>query len=505
MKIDYKLRGFNLLKFNCSKDVIVHPETCAKMVMMDHDGTISLEDWITGNGEYSLYHSLSEWLTNNLSDNIEVDAAWHSSYNGLTDLDSVNIGYIASATDNPVRIPFATSAAAASPMHGLIQVGTNLQITSDGVLFLKKATTTELGGIKVGYTAHDNYLPVEIDTSGRAYVNIGNSEVESYLMGWNYDSADTFKLEMAPTVYYQHDIFDNIDLYDDFGYTISRYFDNVTSIEADKIYPIRTDANGKMYTYVAWHNTTYVPFSGANAGLVPSASNIANKSTSFLNANGTWTTPTDTTYGVFSASRNGLVPSPPVGETELFLKSNGYWDTPTDTTYEGDETTIVIDEDNTITAPHQYNIVDEVIDVENYLHDYVSLGIICMHFTALKGDTLSFDNNIEMILNYIAGFRVGTSGKIIYDAPLSGRRSVTMGPSGEFISKYTKGEILLVTYGDILATYNSGNSRVEFLLGNGTDPIINTTVFDFTVLSGGVVSLNITDSSQLKIDIQIVS
>lgn len=65
MKIDWKLKGNNLLRFGCGKDVTVHPETCSKMVLMNCNEDKSLYDWITNDGESTLGTSLSNWLVSN--------------------------------------------------------------------------------------------------------------------------------------------------------------------------------------------------------------------------------------------------------------------------------------------------------------------------------------------------------------------------------------------------------------------------------------------------------
>lgn len=75
---------------------------------------------------------------------------------------------------------------------------------------------------------------------------------------------------------------------------------------------------------------------GSNDGLVPKPS--ADKtSAQYLNADGTWTTPPNTTYSNMTgatssaAGKAGLVPAPASGVTTKYLRSDGTWSTPPDT------------------------------------------------------------------------------------------------------------------------------------------------------------------------------
>ena len=52
----------------------------------------------------------------------------------------------------------------------------------------------------------------------------------------------------------------------------------------------------------------------------------------YLNGNGEFTTPPNTTYGVVSTSNNGLAPKL-TGATNVYLNGNGGWTTPPNTTY----------------------------------------------------------------------------------------------------------------------------------------------------------------------------
>lgn len=77
---------------------------------------------------------------------------------------------------------------------------------------------------------------------------------------------------------------------------------------------------------------------GGNNGLVPTPESSATAS-QYLNAEGTWTIPPNTTYSnmvgatASAAGKAGLVPAPSVGITSKYLRSDGTWATPPNTTY----------------------------------------------------------------------------------------------------------------------------------------------------------------------------
>lgn len=86
--------------------------------------------------------------------------------------------------------------------------------------------------------------------------------------------------------------------------------------ESGKNYPVELDSNGKAYVNVPWtdNNTTYSAFKGATSdanggqGLVPAPAQGDNSS-KYLKADGTWTTPPNTTYSTATSSANGLMSS----------------------------------------------------------------------------------------------------------------------------------------------------------------------------------------------------
>lgn len=95
--------------------------------------------------------------------------------------------------------------------------------------------------------------------------------------------------------------------------------------------------NGQWFDFVGSLGKIYEPFAAAtneangSEGLVP-APTAGKDSSYFLNANGAWTIPHDTTYTIFTAAgkttagTTGLVPAPSVGDDETkYLNSKGQW------------------------------------------------------------------------------------------------------------------------------------------------------------------------------------
>lgn len=292
MKIDWKIKGWNLLKFGCSKDSVIHPETCSDVVMLGHNNSLSLSNWITEDSTKKMKNSLSEWLATYYAD---------------------------------ITLPIAGN----DENHaGIIYPSEGLTVIDEaGGLSLTKATSDTLGGIKLGYTDTNNTRGVHIDRSGNAFVSIDNISTDNYLQDWN----GTITAQ-SPRVYFNND--DSLGRLDLNTYLANfrDYYSGIGTPDWQRMYPVRTDIQGRLYTYVNWEDTTYYAFRGTVAGLVPNANSVTAKSTKFLNANGDWATPTNTTYGVFSSSTNGLVPKST--NSAAYLQGNGTWTVPQNTTYE---------------------------------------------------------------------------------------------------------------------------------------------------------------------------
>lgn len=166
-----------------------------------------------------------------------------------------------------------------------------------------KANTTTLGLVMIGYAENGKNYPVELDSSGKMYVNVP----------WT-DTNTTYGVVGAN------------------GSTgLVKNGSTVTSASGYTACPI---VGG--IPYYKDTNTTYANMKAATAsaagaaGLVPAPA--AGKQTSFLRGDGTWVVPTNTTYGLASTTANGLLRQLN-GGTSSFMRGDGIWATPPNTTY----------------------------------------------------------------------------------------------------------------------------------------------------------------------------
>lgn len=166
-----------------------------------------------------------------------------------------------------------------------------------------KANTSTLGLVMIGYTENGKNYPVELDGSGKMFVNVP----------WT-DTNTTYSVVGAN------------------GTTgLVKNGSTVTSASGYTACPI---VGG--IPYYKDTNTTYANMKAATAsaagaaGLVPAPA--AGKQTSFLRGDGTWVVPTNTTYGLASTTANGLLRQLN-GSTSSFMRGDGTWATPPNTTY----------------------------------------------------------------------------------------------------------------------------------------------------------------------------
>lgn len=166
-----------------------------------------------------------------------------------------------------------------------------------------KANTTTLGLVMIGYAENGKNYPVELDSSGKMYVNVPWTDTNTTygVVGAN---GSTGLVKNGSTV-------TNAS-----GYTACPIVGGI---------PYYKDTN-----------TTYANMKAATAsaagaaGLVPAPA--AGKQTSFLRGDGTWVVPTNTTYGLASTTANGLLRQLN-GSTSSFMRGDGAWATPPNTTY----------------------------------------------------------------------------------------------------------------------------------------------------------------------------
>lgn len=166
-----------------------------------------------------------------------------------------------------------------------------------------KANTTTLGLVMIGYTENGKNYPVELDSSGKMYVNVPWTDTNTTygVVGAN---GSTGLVKNGSTV-------TNAS-----GYTACPIVGGI---------PYYKDTN-----------TTYANMKAATAsaagaaGLVPAPA--AGKQASFLRGDGTWVVPTNTTYGLASTTADGLLRQLN-GSTSSFMRGDGTWATPPNTTY----------------------------------------------------------------------------------------------------------------------------------------------------------------------------
>lgn len=166
-----------------------------------------------------------------------------------------------------------------------------------------KADTSTLGLVMIGYAENGKNYPVELDGSGKMFVNVP----------WT-DTNTTYGVVGAN------------------GSTgLVKNGSTVTSASGYTACPIVSGV-----PYYKDTNTTYANMKAATAsaagaaGLVPAPA--AGKQTSFLRGDGTWVVPTNTTYGLASTTANGLLRQLN-GSTSNFMRGDGTWATPPNTTY----------------------------------------------------------------------------------------------------------------------------------------------------------------------------
>ena len=161
-----------------------------------------------------------------------------------------------------------------------------------------KANTTTLGLVMIGYAENGKNYPVELDSSGKMYVNVP----------WT-DTNTTYGVVGAN------------------GSTgLVKNGSTVTSASGYTACPI---VGG--IPYYKDTNTTYANMKAATdsaagaAGLVPAPA--AGEQESFLRGDGTWVVPTDTTYELASTTAHGLLRHLNGSKTS-FLRGDGTWAAP---------------------------------------------------------------------------------------------------------------------------------------------------------------------------------
>ena len=214
----------------------------------------------------------------------------------------------------------------------------------------------------IGYAENGKNYPVELDGSGKMYVNVP----------WT-DTNTTYGVVGAN------------------GSTgLVKNGSTVTSASGYTACPIVSGV-----PYYKDTNTTYANMKAATAsaagaaGLVPAPA--AGEQTSFLRGDGTWVVPTNTTYGLASTTANGLLRQLD-GSASSFMRGDGTWATPPNTTY-----AVANESTNGLMAAADKKTVDRLIGV-NTVTTLANLPISKRSITATlsAATTLSVQSGMQI-------------------------------------------------------------------------------------------------------------
>ena len=210
------------------------------------------------------------------------------------------------------------------------------KLGAEGLTSIPKATTSALGSVMLGYTNSGRNYKLELDSGGRAFVNVpwtnttyNNATTEvSGLMS----TSDKSKLDgitsSADAVSFSRTLSSgtkigtitingaNTDIYAPTAGTSPTYSQATSSTlglvkigypESGRNYPVELNSSGQMYVNVPWtdSNTTYgLATIGAN-GLLK---RLSGNTSQYMRGDGTWATPPNTTYSLVGANGStGLI------------------------------------------------------------------------------------------------------------------------------------------------------------------------------------------------------
>lgn len=210
------------------------------------------------------------------------------------------------------------------------------KLGAEGLTSIPKATTSALGGVMLGYTNSGRNYKLELDSNGKAFVNVpwtnttySNATTEvSGLMS----TSDKSKLDeitsSADAVSFSRVLSSgtkigtitingtNTDIYAPTAGTSPTYSQATSSTlglvkigypESDKNYPVELNSSGQMYVNVPWtdNNTTYGLATTSANGLLKQ---LSGNTSQYMRGDGTWATPPNTTYSLVGANGStGLI------------------------------------------------------------------------------------------------------------------------------------------------------------------------------------------------------
>lgn len=210
------------------------------------------------------------------------------------------------------------------------------KLGAEGLTSIPKATTSALGGVMLGYTNSGRNYKLELDSNGKAFVNVpwtnttySNATTEvSGLMS----TSDKSKLDgitsSADAVSFSRVLSSgtkigtitingtNTDIYAPTAGTSPTYSQATSSTlglvkigysESGKNYPVELNSSGQMYVNVPWtdNNTTYGLATTSANGLLKQ---LSGDTSQYMRGDGTWATPPNTTYSLVGANGStGLI------------------------------------------------------------------------------------------------------------------------------------------------------------------------------------------------------
>lgn len=210
------------------------------------------------------------------------------------------------------------------------------KLGAEGLTSIPKATTSALGGVMLGYTNSGRNYKLELDSNGKAFVNVpwtdttySNATTEvSGLMS----TSDKSKLDgitsSADAVSFSRALSSgtkigtitingtNTDIYAPTAGTSPTYSQATSStlglvkigyLESGKNYPVELNSSGQMYVNVPWtdNNTTYGLATTSANGLLKQ---LSGNTSQYMRGDGTWATPPNTTYSLVGANGStGLI------------------------------------------------------------------------------------------------------------------------------------------------------------------------------------------------------
>lgn len=210
------------------------------------------------------------------------------------------------------------------------------KLGAEGLTSIPKATTSALGGVMLGYTNSGRNYKLELDSNGKAFVNVpwtnttySNATTEvSGLMS----TSDKSKLDgitsSADAVSFSRALSSgtkigtitingtNTDIYAPTAGTSPTYSQATSSTlglvkigysESGKNYPVELNSSGQMYVNVPWtdNNTTYGLATTRADGLLKQ---LSGNTSQYMRGDGTWATPPNTTYSLVGANGStGLI------------------------------------------------------------------------------------------------------------------------------------------------------------------------------------------------------